>query len=513
MGVVYEATHAATGKRVALKLIDADNAQTLPDHLARFEREARAAGSVDTQHIVQVLDAGSDESGAPYIAMELLNGEDLGRTVQRLGPLPPAVVVRIAAQALMGLVKAHEAGVIHRDIKSANLFLAARDDDELLVKLLDFGVAKVLPNELSATQNTSITRTGSMLGSPLYMSPEQARGSKEVDARTDLWSLGVVMYEALTGEAPHRAIETLGELILAICSHPVTPVQDVAPWVAPGIARVVHRALAIRPADRYATAKDMLEAVRALAAEGTRIRATELASLPPSQRSLVAPRYVISAPGTPLSESGAKALSLALDATVSDTLEAASAARSAPVRRKSRAPVFVGLALAGAAMALGGMAMRHYGPPRPPPVASVATPTPTNPVSATAPMPSATVAAKTVRLRVGPAAAKVEVDGVEQAPSDDGVSIVGTLGSLHTVRVWNGSREARASVAITESGPMPDSLVLEDPLKGGPRSRVAPRQPAPHGTATEPSASPTAPPHPAASADPNGGLRMDTEFR
>jgi hypothetical protein len=513
MGVVYEATHGATGKRVAVKLIGGDNVQTLPDHVARFEREARAAGSVDTQHIVQVLDAGSDtEDGTPYIVMELLAGEDLLRTVQRLGPLPASVVVRVAAQALMGLTKAHDAGVIHRDIKSANLFLAARDDDELVVKLLDFGIAKILRSDLTATQNTSITRTGSMLGSPLYMSPEQARGAKDIDARTDLWSLGVVMYEALTGAAPHHDIETLGELILAICSEPSQPVQDAAPWVPPGVARVVHRALAIKPGDRFASAREMLDAVRALAAEGTRITSSELIALAPSERTRVAPRYVISAPGVELSESGAKARSLALDATVSDA-PGAVATRGGPGRRR-RGLIAVAFACLGAgALVVGGLSLRT--PTRASSDAVTADPSAMDARSA----PTATVTAEArvtrasaFHLRVSPPSARVEVDGVERPVADGSVTFTGTLGSIHAVRLWSGAREARASIAVTDSGLMPDAVALDERSASptaGDKTRVAGRSTGKLATPAGAAAAPRV----VSTAEGDGGLQMDTEFR
>src|SRR5262249_51853008 len=163
--------------------------------------------------------------------MELLSGADLNEPVRRIGPLPPDVALRIVGQACLGLESAHEKGIVHRDIKSANLFLASSGADERVVKLLDFGIAKVRADQLSQSDSHALTRTGAMLGSPLYMSPEQARGAKTLDGRSDVFSLGVVMYEALAGSTPNDQCQTLGELILAVCSAKPKPVQEHAPWV------------------------------------------------------------------------------------------------------------------------------------------------------------------------------------------------------------------------------------------------------------------------------------------
>src|SRR5689334_19812220 len=235
MGSVYEAVDSVTGARVAVKLITAETARNAT-LMGRFEREARAAATIDTPHIVKVLDAGHDaESELPFIVMEFLEGEDVQQLIKRLGPLPPDLALRIVAQACLGLDRAHEARIIHRDIKPANFFLAKVGGGaapQRVVKLLDFGIAKIThdPSE-SKAETAGLTRTGSMLGSPLYMSPEQARGHKDLDRRADLWSLGVVLYQALTGRTPHQDTDALGELIIAICTEEPSPIQELAPWV------------------------------------------------------------------------------------------------------------------------------------------------------------------------------------------------------------------------------------------------------------------------------------------
>ena len=227
MGSVYEAEHTSTGRRVAVKVISTGDLTRDEALIGRFQREARAAGAIDTQYITQVLDAGVDrESNLPFLVMEYLSGEDLSVLLKRLGPVAPDLALRVVAQACLGLQKAHDAGVVHRDIKPANLFLAKRDAGEVIIKLLDFGIAKVKMDQAQDAETAALTRTGSMLGSPLYMSPEQARGNnKDIDHRADIWSLGVVLYQALAGKTPWNDITALGQLILAICQDTPASVQ------------------------------------------------------------------------------------------------------------------------------------------------------------------------------------------------------------------------------------------------------------------------------------------------
>jgi len=251
MGVVYEARHKSTGRRVALKEIIDEELLKNKSTLERFQREARATGAIESQHIALVLDSGIDPgTQRPFLVMELLKGEDLQQLLSRCGKLPEDLALRIVAQACTGLVRAHEAGVVHRDIKPANLFLAERDGGEIVVKLLDFGIARV--REELQTTDRGLTSTGLMLGSPLYMSPEQVRSSKKVDHRTDLWSLGVVLYESLAGETPHADAETLGDLLVTICSSSAPPLAH------PRSSPIVAKALDLKIDNRYATASDLL---------------------------------------------------------------------------------------------------------------------------------------------------------------------------------------------------------------------------------------------------------------
>lgn len=276
MGTVYEALHIGTGQRVAIKVVtswDGDDSETV----IRFQREAKAAGSIDTPHIVRALDAGKDRfSGIPFIAMEYLEGCDLNRVITELGPLDTDLALRIAAQACAGLDKAHAAGIVHRDVKPANLFLALDDAGGVIVKLLDFGIAKLPERLLSSLARHAVTTTGKLLGSPQFMSPEQAKGLRTIDHRTDVWSLGAVLYTMLAGFPPFEEFETVGQIIVAICSAPPSDLTRVAPHVPAEVAAVVHRALRMNPGDRYASAKELYDALCALSPRGVRIARDEL---------------------------------------------------------------------------------------------------------------------------------------------------------------------------------------------------------------------------------------------
>jgi hypothetical protein len=279
MGAVYDAMHIGTGRRVAIKAIASRELAHDLEVVNRFQREAHAAGRIETPFIVQVMDAGYDDAlEVPFIAMEFLVGEDLRALLSRVRRLPPRMALRMVGQACLGLQRAHEKGIVHRDIKPANLFVA-RCEAGVTIKLLDFGIAKISAAMACAAEPSAITTTGRLLGSPLFMSPEQAKGLKTVDARTDIWSLGVVLYQALSGRAPYSECATLGQLILAICSGPPPPLQEVAPWVPPEISRIVERSMRIDVEERYSSAQTMFEDVSRLLPDGLSIAQNELASI------------------------------------------------------------------------------------------------------------------------------------------------------------------------------------------------------------------------------------------
>jgi serine/threonine protein kinase len=251
MGVVCEAENVAIGKRVAIKLIDAALAG-MHDIAARFRQEARAASIVESNHIVQVFDVGTDEKLGLYLVMEYLVGEDVENLLKRERKVGPDHAVRIAVQVARGLAKAHGAGVVHRDMKPSNIFLCKRDDDvEHVVKILDFGISKVI--EANREQpKLKLTRAGTVVGTPQYMSPEQAQGFS-VDQRTDIWSLGLVVYEMLAGQPAYPELPTYEQFIIHLVSHPPEPLHEVAPWVPEALSEAVHTALEHDAAKRIPT--------------------------------------------------------------------------------------------------------------------------------------------------------------------------------------------------------------------------------------------------------------------
>jgi serine/threonine-protein kinase len=366
MGKVFEAQHTGTGRIVAVKVILSEALNSRKDLVARFHREARTAGTIDTKHIVEIIDTGTDPATRhPYMAMELMKGDDCSQLVRRVGPLPPLVALRIAAQACVGLKKAHDAGVIHRDIKPANLFLAERDEGEITVKILDFGIAKVMMDQAQTADN-QLTQTGAMMGSPLFMSPEQARGSKSIDHRADIWSLGVVLYQLLCGRTPYHHIEALGELIIAICGEPPPSLQQFAPWVDPEVAGVVHAALIQDPDGRFQTADDMLTVLKGLLPGGYGLRASELIGVAETAREFVAEKI------DPQKLNTGSELAEAAKATIERraTTDAGLAATHVPTSQQAAAggtAKWVAVAL-GAILGAGGL----YAYLRPPAVATVA---------------------------------------------------------------------------------------------------------------------------------------------
>jgi serine/threonine-protein kinase len=257
MGSLWVARHAQLDVEVAIKFIDPKQAQS-PVARQRFEREAKASATLRNAHVVHVQDYGID-GDLPYIVMELLHGEDLGRRLDREKRLPLPVVARILHQAAKGLRRAHEAGVVHRDLKPANVFLARADDDEEVVKILDFGIAK----ETGAVLVGEGTKTGELMGSPHYMSPEQVRGSKDLDHRSDLWSLGVILFRAVTGKLPF-ASQVLGAVIAHILADPIPRPTEIAPDLPAALDPFFARAFARDKTQRFQSAREMADTFTAL---------------------------------------------------------------------------------------------------------------------------------------------------------------------------------------------------------------------------------------------------------
>jgi len=258
MASVWVAEHLTLHVEVAVKFIAPELLGTAPDLIARFNREATAVARIRSPHVVQVLDHGMTPDGTPYIVMELLEGEDLGMRLDRDGQLPAAHVVSIVSQVAKALTRAHAVGIVHRDIKPDNIFIAGTDEDEeMFVKVLDFGIAK----HTKKTSYSVVTTTGTMVGTPAYMSPEQVLSGKHVDERADLWSLAVVAYHALTGDVPFQG-NTLGALCVAIARGSFQPPSYVEPSLGRAMDAFMARALSLLPEERFQTPKEFAEAFR-----------------------------------------------------------------------------------------------------------------------------------------------------------------------------------------------------------------------------------------------------------
>ncbi len=260
MGVVLAARHTVLGQRVAVKFLLPDLAKRVPEAAERFVREARAAIHLKSEHVARVMDVGTEANGAAFMVMEFLEGKDLQRVSREQAPLGVAWVVDCVLQAAEALAEAHAAGIVHRDLKPANLFLTTHADGSPLVKVLDFGISKAaVPGE------RGITRTDAVMGSPGYMAPEQIRSAKHVDQRADVWGLGIVLYELLTGKPPFDG-DNIATLSAQIVLETPAPADTVRAEIPHGLAQAVARCLEKDPAGRF---QNVAALARALQPFGT----------------------------------------------------------------------------------------------------------------------------------------------------------------------------------------------------------------------------------------------------
>ncbi|HVJ18942.1 MAG TPA: serine/threonine-protein kinase [Polyangiaceae bacterium] len=467
MGAVYEGRNAATLKRVAVKVLLSPELAQHQQVVKRFFREAQASSVIESDHIVQIFDSGSDpQTGFPYMVMELLNGEDVEHTLKKFSALQPLAAAKVILQAATGLAKAHDAGIVHRDIKPANIFLTKRDNGDLVAKILDFGIAKVKMEGYSEA-SAGLTRTGSMLGTPLYMSPEQAKGSTQIDARSDVWSLGCVLYELLCGQLPYGDASSLGELMVSIITADIPLLQDKAPWVPPELAEVAHRAMSRDLARRFQNATEMRDALSALVPDGSRLTGDMLVGLSAEQREFVAPRLQMTDDGM-------------LRATTRTGLSVTQIGVAPVPTAKSPLPKIAAAAAGLLLLGGGAFAALNMGK-KEEPVAPVAAPpttvTVTQIVSAEKPAP----VIKTFKLTVVASdAAQVALDGVLQSVADGKIDVAGTPGSMKKVTVQNGDKVEEFLVAITDGGLVPSTIEAKKaaapaaPVAVGPRGRPGP---------------------------------------
>jgi len=444
MGAVYEAT-TPDGARCAVKVIHETEANKNGDTRRRFVREARAASQIESDHVVRVLDADADAAtGVPFIAMELLEGTDLEKIISRNGALDAVVVTRIFLQACRGLAAAHERGTVHRDIKPANLFLAIAPAGDIRLKVCDFGIAKTTQADGLDATTAALTKTGGMLGSPAYMSPEQARNARTVDVRSDVWSLCMSMYEAYSGVRPWSQCSSLGEMILAICTDSMPPLEQVAPWVDPALARVVHKGLQREMKDRWQSVDELARALEPFANGSAAISREMLAPLDDSVRS----RNIthISTPAQTVSPRSFDRTTAAGSTT--------SASRISEMPRKRRAPVFIA---AIAVLALGGAAFVLTRAP-------AQEKTPATTPAAHAPESASAASSSKVRVAVQPASATVTVDGVAREVVDGAIVLEGLPGDSFTVVATVGSNRVEREMTLLRGGAVrPDNITVAVP--------------------------------------------------
>ncbi|HYO93071.1 MAG TPA: protein kinase, partial [Polyangiaceae bacterium] len=270
---VYEAEATRLRRRVAIKVVRPDLGSR-DEMVVRFELEAQAAGRIGSEHIVEVFDLGALETGARYMVMEFLDGESLRDRLSQRTRLSAEELYPLAYQLLEGLSAAHLAGIVHRDLKPDNVFILKKHGGRTdFVKLVDFGISKFALEAGDA--GMSMTRTGAVLGTPYYMSPEQARGSRSIDHRVDLYATGVIMYECLAGTVPFHA-ESLNELIFKIALETAPPIQTLAPGIDPRLAEIVTKAMARDAAERFQSATEFQQALTHWAASSSAVRPPQM---------------------------------------------------------------------------------------------------------------------------------------------------------------------------------------------------------------------------------------------
>ncbi len=257
MGIVYLARQSDLERRVAVKVLRRD-VSTDAETVARFRREARVAAKLTGPHVARIIDFGTTDDGHPFMVLEYLEGNDLDDEIERRGALPLEEAARYILEACEGMKEAHALGVVHRDLKPSNLFLA-NEGGRRKVKVLDFGISKV-----TADEQVRVTQTSSAFGTPLYMSPEHMRSTKAVDHRTDVWSLGVILYELVTGVPPFEG-DSATALAVAVATEPFVPPSVQRPGLPRELDAVMVRALAKNPADRFSTIAELADAVRPFA--------------------------------------------------------------------------------------------------------------------------------------------------------------------------------------------------------------------------------------------------------
>jgi tRNA A-37 threonylcarbamoyl transferase component Bud32 len=410
-GAVYEAEQTSLGKRVAVKMLHPESARSR-ELVLRFQREARAATAIGHEHIVDVSELGVDESGAPFMVMELLRGRTLADVLAAEGALSVARALKIAIAICDALAAAHAKNVVHRDLKPENVFLARRSRDPEFVKVLDFGISKMLARDVAPLD---LTRVGFALGTPAYMSPEQARGSREVDARSDVWALGVMLYEMLAGQRPFVGDSSATELVAVVSAHP-TALRSLRQDVPPALERIIEHCLEKEYDARMPSMDALGAALATIAEQGEEERRAEI-ERPAVVASPAAPDD--DTRRDPLAQTAARR---AVDADATVRVTPPRVTRRSQSTTSAWSLLALGVAVAALVsitiIAIGrsgaranGMAPRAESPAAP----AIAPTIPTAPVAAPTPRPPSTVT--TALVTTGPAATAVTTAPLTTAPA------------------------------------------------------------------------------------------------
>jgi serine/threonine protein kinase len=484
MGTVWAATHTVTRKPVALKLLKPERASD-PNLRQRFEREARAACAVRHPNIVEIHDVLTLEDGTPIMVMELLEGESLGTRLDR-ERLEVAEFARLMQQVISAVGTAHASGIVHRDLKPDNIFLVRDPEGGISVKVLDFGIAKVMSTSAEAGQTGGLTGTGAMLGTPYYMSPEQIFGERDIDHRADVWALGVIFYECLAGQRPTQA-DNIGQILKIITTDAIVPLERLAPWVPADLCRLIGRMLS---RDRLARPSTLTE-VRATLAHYTDAaarsfgepavnRRSSLPSETPSEKHLIRTDdtgpYSQTAALLPTTGSGVRIGSGEVS-PVAATLASTTASTTAESKRmlvaktrRRRVPFL----LAGGAAVVGVLAAVAVVRMRPPPSPGGAEETTTAPPPVVSVVPSASAPPAISSSTVGatapsaPSASAATTDGATSAPASSGSPAASRTHPISSHTPAAGS-SAIVSVPATTSAPTsssrtPGGVIVKPPF-------------------------------------------------
>ncbi len=465
MGAVVSAHHLQLDQKVAIKYLLPD-ALLIPEVVERFAREARAAAKIRGEHVARVIDVGKFSDGSPYMVMEYLEGNDLQKQLEREGPLKIIDAVRYLLEACEALAEAHAAKIVHRDLKPSNLFLAQQPGKRAIIKVLDFGISKM---EGGTTPSAALTKTSALMGTAYYMSPEQMTSPKGVDARSDIWALGVILYELLAGTPPFPG-ESMPEIIGGILANNPKPLREHRPEVPPGLEAVVGRCLKTKQDDRFGSVAALAEALGPFAQasdrmsiEITRRVLGESTPPPPSQRTELLPQGS-SAPKPPPATAGAPAMAQTPNPallTQQGLATSMSGAQGAPPAK--RFPLGVIVAFGGLLIGIGGAVLVARGGDSSKSQANAGVVTPT--ITATAPAPTA-LAPPPETIAPLPAAPPVPVEPPPTTPD----KIAGKVAKPVDLKTTNKTKTPGAPSASVAAAPPSPPPVNPPPATSAPAS-------------------------------------------